>query len=125
MCRGEKLWVPDDTESQRRNDFVNEHFPSTARLELFQMRRADRGNVLNPAAFDKFLAIHDRLLNISYANNGAYANLPSTVEYSTLCLNADSSEGTYASSHHFGMQLVSFGVSMQCEFCSYSHAELG
>ena len=93
MCRGEKLWVPDDTESQRRNDFVNEHFPSTARLELFQMRRADGGDVLNPAAFDKFLAIHNRLVNASYANNGDHAELPDPVKFTTLCLNEDSSEG--------------------------------
>ena len=93
QCRGEKLWVPDDNESQRRNDFVNEHFPSTARLELFQLRREDGGDVLTPAAFDKFLAVHNRLINASYTNDGVYADLPDTVTFTTLCLNQNSSEG--------------------------------
>ena len=93
MCRGEKLWVPDDNESQKRNDFVNENFPSTARLELFQMRRADGGNILTPEALDTFTALHDTIIgNLSYPNPG-YAGLPDTITFSTLCLNKDSSEG--------------------------------
>lgn len=93
MCRGEKLWVPDDNESQKRNDFVNENFPSTARLELFQMRRADGGNILTPEALDRFTALHDTIIgNLSYPNPG-YGGLPGTISFSTLCLNKDSSEG--------------------------------
>jgi hypothetical protein len=91
--RGEKLWVPDDNQSQTDFAFVSEYFPSSRRLEVLQLRRADGGSVLNPATFDLFNRLHERIVSAVWNNNGDIPYLPDQVTYSTLCLNRNSQEG--------------------------------
>lgn len=101
-CRGEKLWVPTNNESQRNNDFVTKHFPSFARFQSVYLEREDGGDVLTPEAFDKALSIHQQVLDLQWSNLKDQDNpdsgkvdetLPATVKLVDLCLNSTSGEG--------------------------------
>lgn len=97
-CRGEKLWVPDDNESQRNAAFVQENFPSLARIQLVYLEREDGGDILTPEAFDKALDIHNQILALQWNNTNdadmpIVDYLPATQNITDLCFNERGGEG--------------------------------
>lgn len=102
LCRGEKLWVPTNNESQRNNVFVTDNFPSLARIEFMYLEREDGGDVLTPEAFNKALSLHNDITTLAWKNlkdQDAPApgklddTLPEEVMLRDLCFNRQAGEG--------------------------------
>lgn len=97
-CSGEKLWVPEDNESQRNNEFVTKHFPSLARIQLVYLEREDGGDILTPEAFNKALSIHNQILALSVSESGDNAtSLVATQQLNDLCFNQQGGKGAESS----------------------------
>lgn len=99
VCRGEKLWVPSDNESQKNNAFVTKNFPSLARIQIFYLEREDGGDVLTPEAFDKALSIHNRVVSLQWNNTKSGGEgrevdyLPEAQGFPDLCFSNEGSKG--------------------------------
>lgn len=102
MCRGEKLWVPDDNDSQRNNDLVKDIFPAIHTGESIYLLREDGGDVLSQEAFDKALSIHNEILALQWINSKdkktpsrdkIVKHLPETQTFQDLCQNEQGGEG--------------------------------
>lgn len=100
-CRGEKLWVPSNNDSQKNNDFVTKYFPSLARFQLVYLEREDGSDILTPEALNKALSIHNQILALRWNNTKeekgrefvAVDYLPATQMFKDLCFNKDGSKG--------------------------------
>lgn len=98
VCRGDKLWIPSGTESQRNNDFVQDAFPSLGRFENVYIERKDGGSILTPAAFDRALQLHNAIIATTWdnaADDGSreISYVPQPLKFTDLCLNRNSGEG--------------------------------
>lgn len=96
--RGEKLWIPSGTESQRNQDFVEDAFPSLGRFEVVYLERKDGGSILTPEAFNRALDIHNAIIETTWDNakddgSREISYLPQPLKFTDLCLNRNSGEG--------------------------------
>eukprot|EP01025_Chloroclados_australasicus_P010600 TRINITY_DN1437_c0_g1_i3.p1 TRINITY_DN1437_c0_g1~~TRINITY_DN1437_c0_g1_i3.p1 ORF type:complete len:950 (+),score=108.56 TRINITY_DN1437_c0_g1_i3:595-3444(+) len=64
--RGEKLWIPADTESQEDKDYIDIYYQSFARLEQVLFAACEDGtNMLTPEYFDQMLEIHKQIESLT------------------------------------------------------------
>lgn len=96
--RGEKLWIPSGTESQKNNEFVQDTFPSLGRFENVYIERKDGGSILTPDAFDRALELHNAIIGTTWANAAddgtrEISYVPQPLKFTDVCLNRNSGEG--------------------------------
>eukprot|EP00892_Ulva_mutabilis_P011135 jgi/Ulvmu1/8394/UM042_0101.1 len=119
--RGEKLWIPDDNESQQNDEFVQDTFPSFSRFENVYIERKDGGNILTQAAFDRALQLHNSIIETTWDNLADDGSrdidyLPQPLKFTDLCLNRNSGEGVPAG------EVLSCEMSNPLELFSYNAA---
>eukprot|EP01026_Neomeris_dumetosa_P002824 TRINITY_DN1075_c0_g3_i4.p1 TRINITY_DN1075_c0_g3~~TRINITY_DN1075_c0_g3_i4.p1 ORF type:complete len:941 (-),score=122.47 TRINITY_DN1075_c0_g3_i4:1066-3888(-) len=61
--RGEKLWIPSGTESQKDKDYIDDRYPKFARFEEVLFVGCDGRDMLQPDVFDTMLDLHNKILN--------------------------------------------------------------
>lgn len=91
--RGDKLWVPKDTVSEKHGDLVDEIYPDFGRFQSFRVQRQDKGSVLNPAAFNRALEVHLRGQSVVWETTDTKLLPPLTnrtkIEYTHVCQGRD------------------------------------
>lgn len=95
--RGDKLWLPEGTQSQRDDAVVDALYPAFGRFQQFYLTREDEGSVLTPAAFDAALAVHEATQRVTWENSEDGERVvpwrPAVVDYTDVCLNRNGDRG--------------------------------